>query len=107
MFYPSYLAVQGSQFTNVLSVKMIIGSNPVKFSTAKVLCLMVCTLLVINIMTDLAKQCNDRTIDKRLNIIIIAEHESVSNLLCMQPNYFSFIFGHSYNVTQNEKAMLM
>ena len=36
-FYPSYFAVLGSQSTNVLSAKMLIGSNPPKFFTAKVL----------------------------------------------------------------------
>ena len=35
-FYPSYFVVQNSQSTNVLLAKMLIGSNPSKFSTAKV-----------------------------------------------------------------------
>ena len=44
-FYPSYFAMQGSQFANVLSAKMLIGRNPPQFSSAKVLCHTVSYLL--------------------------------------------------------------
>ena len=42
--------MQGSQSTNVLSTKILIGNNQPKFSTAKVLCYMVIRVIISQIL---------------------------------------------------------